>query len=55
MYKILIVEDDSTIAEMLASHLEKWNYQTTCVRDFKNVMEDFKKATGRIEKGRGIW
>ena len=27
MYKILIVEDDSTIAEMLASHLEKWNYK----------------------------
>ena len=48
MYKILIVEDDSTIAEMLASHLEKWNYQTTCVRDFKNVMEDFKKADPQL-------
>ena len=37
MYKILIVEDDNTIAERLASHLKKWNYKTVCVRDFKNV------------------
>ena len=44
MYKILIVEDDNTIAERLASHLKKWNYKTVCVRDFKNVMEEFKKA-----------
>ena len=36
MYKILIVEDDNTIAERLASHLKKWNYKTVCVRDFKN-------------------
>ena len=28
MYKILIVEDDNTIAERLASHLKKWNYKT---------------------------
>ena len=27
MYKILIVEDDNTIAERLASHLKKWNYK----------------------------
>ena len=26
MYKILIVEDDNTIAERLASHLKKWKY-----------------------------
>ena len=43
MYKILIVEDDNTIAEWLASHLKKWNYKTVCVRDFKNVMEEFKR------------
>lgn len=33
MYKILIVEDDNTIAERLASHLKKWNYKTVCVRE----------------------
>lgn len=31
MYKILIVEDDNTIAERLASHLKKWNYKTQYV------------------------
>ena len=45
MYKILIVEDDNTIAERLASHLKKWNYKTVCVRDFKSVMEEFNRST----------
>ena len=27
MYKILIVEDDTTIANGLKNHLEKWNYE----------------------------
>ena len=48
MYKILIVEDDNTIAERLASHLKKWNYKTICVRDFKNVMEEFKKTDPQL-------
>lgn len=48
MYKILIVEDDNTIAELLASHLKKWNYKTVCVRDFKNVMEEFKKIDPQL-------
>ena len=48
MYKILIVEDDNTIAERLASHLKKWNYKTVCVRDFKNVMEEFKKTDPQL-------
>lgn len=41
MYKILIIEDDLAIAKSLSSHLEKWNYETTYVKDFKNVMEQF--------------
>ena len=48
MYKILIVEDDNTIAERLASHLKKWNYKTVCVRDFKNVTEEFKKTDPQL-------
>ena len=48
MYKILIVEDDNTIAERLASHLKKWNYKTVCVCDFKNVMEEFKKTDPQL-------
>ena len=41
MYKILIVEDDVTIAGGLKTHLEKWNYQTECMTDFKDVMGKF--------------
>lgn len=41
MYRILIVEDDMTIAEVLAAHLKKWDYEARCVEDFKNVMSDF--------------
>ena len=40
MYKILIV-DDETIAGGLKTHLEKWNYQTECMTDFKDVMGKF--------------
>ena len=41
MYRILVVEDDMTIAKALASHLRKWDYEVACVEDFKNVMEIF--------------
>lgn len=41
MYKILIVEDDMTIAHTLASHLEKWDYEVRCADDFKNILEQF--------------
>ena len=41
MYKILIVEDDETIAGGLKNHLEKWNYQAECMTDFKDVMGKF--------------
>lgn len=41
MYKILIVEDDMTIAKSLVSHLSKWNYEVSCAEDLKNVMEQF--------------
>lgn len=41
MYKIMIVEDDATIAHALAAHLERWDYETRCVEDFKNILESF--------------
>ncbi len=41
MYKILIVEDDMTIAKTLSNHLSKWNYEMRYVTDFKNVYEEF--------------
>lgn len=38
-YKILIVEDDITIAKVMVSHMEKWNYQVDYIKDFKKVAE----------------
>ena len=43
MYKILVVEDDRIIAQALASHLRRWDYETKCVEDFKNVAEEFRQ------------
>lgn len=41
MYKILIVEDDITIASTLTKHLAQWNYDTKYVTDFKEVLTEF--------------
>lgn len=41
MYKILIVEDDLTIAKTIEAHLTKWDYDVRCIKDFKNVQEEF--------------
>ncbi len=43
MYRILIVEDDSTIAKTIRAHLEKWDYEVQCIEDFKRVEEEFLK------------
>ena len=40
--KILIVEDDNDIAEILAGELSVWGYDTVCVKDFNKVLDEFK-------------
>ena len=40
--KILIVEDDASIAAVLSRHLEQWGYQVYCIKDFKKVFEEFE-------------
>lgn len=41
MYRILIVEDDETIAGLVKKHLESWGYQVDCVEDFSHVLQEF--------------
>lgn len=41
MIKIMIVEDDQTIAESLKSELDKWEYEAFCVTNFQSVLETF--------------
>ena len=41
MHKILIVEDDLTIAQSIASHLAKWDFETNYITDFKDILSHF--------------
>ncbi len=41
MYKILIVEDDLTIARSLKNILEEWGYEVRIIEDFKDIMTPF--------------
>ena len=41
MYKILIVEDDLTIATSIGDYLRQWGFETECVEDFQHVQEAF--------------
>ena len=42
MYRILIIEDDRTIANAGGAFKNTWDYEVHCVTNFKNVMEDFR-------------
>ena len=41
MYKILIVEDDTVIANAIKKHIETWGYEAEYVTDFKDVLTKF--------------
>ena len=40
-YRIMIVEDDSSIAASMKRHLQTWDYEVLLVEDFKHVMDVF--------------
>ena len=48
MYKILIVEDDKTIANAVKKHVETWGYQAYATQNFQNVMEDFARLAPQL-------
>ncbi len=41
MYKILIVEDDKSIADIITKNLVLWGYSVENVKDFNNVLKEF--------------
>ena len=43
MYRIMLVEDDATIVDILSRQLEKWGYLVRAVQDFDRVMEEFRE------------
>ena len=48
MYTIFIVEDDETIADSLKLHLEKWDYQVRCARNFSNITAEFAQTAPHL-------
>lgn len=45
MFKILIIEDDLVIAEVLSSRLKEWGYEVLIAKDFAHIMELFYKSS----------
>lgn len=41
VYKIMIIEDDMTIANILNNHLSKWGFESFYVNKFDNIIEQF--------------
>lgn len=41
MYRILIIEDDTVIANAIKNNIETWNYDVMCVTDFRDIMPVF--------------
>ena len=43
-YKILIIEDDFSLAEAMKKQIESWGNKVICVQDFQNVISAFKQC-----------
>ncbi|MDF2591434.1 MAG: DNA-binding response regulator [Clostridia bacterium] len=41
MFKVLIIEDDLKIRDIILENIQKWGYDGLVLRDFNKVMEDF--------------
>ena len=41
MYKIFIVEDDSSMAEAMRRQIASWGNKVYCARNFQNIIEEF--------------
>lgn len=43
MYKILLVEDDSTLSNILKKNIVTWNYEVYCVQNFEDITQEFSE------------
>ncbi|MBO4560181.1 MAG: response regulator transcription factor [Lachnospiraceae bacterium] len=48
MYRIFLVEDDRGIADAIAEQTALWDMETVCVKDFRNVMEEFAACSPQL-------
>ncbi|MBE5957397.1 MAG: response regulator transcription factor [Lachnospiraceae bacterium] len=43
MYKILVIEDDFSLADIIRETIESWGNEVRTVKDFSDVMKEFKE------------
>ena len=48
MHKIMLVEDDPVIRQMIKKMLEQWGYQVFAVEDFMEVLSLFVKEEPQL-------
>ncbi len=48
MYKIMIVEDDTVIANQISKFLFTWDYHVEIANDFRNIMNEFSRINPDI-------
>ena len=48
MHKIMLVEDDSVIRQMIKKMLEQWGYQVVAIEDFMQVLTTFVKEEPQL-------
>lgn len=48
MAKIMIVEDETTIRELISEELQKWQFETIGTTDFNVVLDDFQEENPQL-------
>ncbi|MEI5994705.1 two-component system response regulator SapR [Candidatus Enterococcus mansonii] len=48
MAKIMIIEDETTIRELISEELQRWQFETFGTTNFNNVLEDFQKEDPQL-------
>ncbi|MFK4565570.1 two-component system response regulator SapR [Enterococcus sp. UD-01] len=48
MAKIMIVEDEATIRELISEELQKWQFDTFGTTDFNQVLDDFQREEPQL-------
>ena len=48
MYRIYLVEDDVIIARSIKKHLENWEYEVQCTKDFSTVTKEFAEFAPQL-------
>lgn len=48
MYKIMIVEDDPKISELLQSHIQKYGDEGIIIKEFQHILEEFQDIQPHI-------